>query len=159
MPKPKANIVNFEPTAEESDFQEVTGEANSLFKKLKELPEHRHLRNFRVKLIFTTKEMKSAGKRVLGKAMKCSERDKFLHGHDFLIILDREIWENVAEYREPLLYHEMCHCGIDDKEQPTIVAHDVEEFGSVIQRYGMWKSDVKEFCQQMELFNRSSAQG
>jgi len=155
----KTTVIQFN-AQEEGNFHPVDESVTDLYSKILTFPDCAHLRNFKVKLIFTSKEMKAKGKRILGKAMLCSERDKFLHGYDFLIILDQEFWATSKDSREPLLYHEILHCGIDpESEEPKLIAHDVEEFGAVIARYGMWKSDVKDFCEQMELFNRTAAQG
>jgi len=65
----------------------------------------------------------------------------------------------MPKYREPLMFHEMLHCGENDDGSPCIIEHDVEEFGAVVQKYGLWKEDLSEFSQQLDLFGHQSAQG
>lgn len=85
---------------------------------------------------------------------------------DFLIILDGSYWfrpsenaDEIPRLREILVYHEMTHCihkvdGMGDKrydhdERPVwgLAAHSVEEFTSVVQRYGAWNEDIKLFVE------------
>ncbi|MEY8688482.1 MAG: putative metallopeptidase, partial [Leptothrix sp. (in: b-proteobacteria)] len=75
---------------------------------------------------------------------------------DFLVILDREYWLAATDLqREILVYHELCHCqqAIDKFGEARFDAdglpvwslrgHDVEEFVSVVQRYGAHNGDLQ----------------
>lgn len=117
----------------------------------KHWPEIGHLKSVRIAYLFALEEMKSSGRRVLGKAVKVSPRDAAIHGNDFIVILDKKFWTTEPGKREPLLFHELLHCGLDDDGKPSIVAHDIEEFGAVVAHYGRWKSDVERFAEQLEL--------
>jgi len=78
---------------------------------------------------------------------------------DFLIIVDREYWEESdARGREILVYHELLHCiqKVDQYGTPRfdkqsgrpiwgLRGHDVEEFSATVRRYGSWNDDIKLF--------------
>lgn len=79
---------------------------------------------------------------------------------DFLIILDQTYWvESAPRLREILVYHELCHCihkenklgepMFDENERPRwgLRGHDVEEFTSVVRRYGAYSADLEYFIQ------------
>ncbi|MBN1404171.1 MAG: hypothetical protein JW942_06885 [Opitutales bacterium] len=110
------------------------------------------LEGLQIKYLFAKDEMKSKGKRVLGKACKFPERDRLLHPFRFCIILDERFWQDFPNKREPLLLHELLHCGVNDEGDPVLVPHDLEEFGEVVRRYGAWANDVVLFDRQLELF-------
>jgi hypothetical protein len=84
---------------------------------------------------------------------------------DFLIVLDRSWWEaSTDREREILVFHELLHCGqaLDGQGAPKfrrsdnrpvleMIGHDVEEFTSVVRRYGAWKSDLRAFQAALEV--------
>lgn len=84
---------------------------------------------------------------------------------DFLIILNEPWWEDVDELRrEVLVFHECLHAGhMKDKYgaprfnrqtgEPVVglIPHDLEEFNAVVERYGAWKSDVRNFLDAAEV--------
>ena len=144
-------VVQFTPAKKLPEFEEADDSLLEVYATVLDFSECSHLVNYKVKLVFTNKEMKSKGKRVLGKAMACNKREKFLHGHDFVIIIDKQFWEIHEDMREPLLMHEMLHCGQNEDESATTIPHDLEEFGAVVRRYGLWRTDVKHFSNQLQL--------
>jgi hypothetical protein len=101
------------------------------------------------------------GQLVLGKCKKASDLDRLLHGLDFVIILNRAAWnvKGFAEHQEALLFHELCHAEVaidPDSGDPVYDTaghqvfrtrkHDIEEFQSVVARYGCWKKELEEFA-------------
>lgn len=112
----------------------------------------------------------------LGKAQKCREADRQAHGLDFIILLNRHVWNETwftAAEMEALLDHEPSHCAVrhdadgevvlDEKGRPMyrIRKHDIEEFRHIVQRHGCWKSDLAAFVQEAlkrdkSLFGKSS---
>ena len=102
------------------------------------------------------------GRLWLGQAKKGSDLDRALHGFDFVILLNHEIW-NSAEFAEEhmiaLIDHELCHCEravdadgipkIDELDRPVyrIRKHDVEEFIDVVNRHGIWKDDIRKLAE------------
>lgn len=101
------------------------------------------------------------GRVQIGKCKKSSDLDRELMEFDFVIILNREFWqEKLVEdsQRRALLDHELCHGAMkldvdgepveDESERKVyrIRKHDVEEFTGVIARHGCYKRDLEEFA-------------
>jgi hypothetical protein len=103
---------------------------------------------------------------VLGKCKKGAELERQMHGYDFVIILNKEKWDNALEkfgnkLKRALIDHELCHAQVaTDKygevkkdEHGRIVyrirKHDMEEFREIIDRHGIWKSDIALFAKSI----------
>lgn len=82
---------------------------------------------------------------------------------DFIVTLDEQYWQaSTPRAREILVYHELCHCAQkrdrDGELRWTedglpvwgIVGHDVEEFEAVVERYGAYSADIREFVSAVE---------
>lgn len=113
---------------------------------------HPEAANAKICYLFRKKHNKANGKINLGKCHKVSEKDKTLHGFDYVIILAWDMWTMLEPIqREALLLHELLHVlklgeeAADWKIQP----HDVEEFGKVIEIYGLWKPDLEAFAESI----------
>lgn len=99
-------------------------------------------------IAYLWKENMGDGTRVkLGTARKASADVKFLGEVDFILHFNHSAWKVLTpEQRIALVDHELQHCEIDtDSGQPTLVHHDVEEFGVIVHRWGLWKPDLKMF--------------
>lgn len=135
--------------------------------------EHEHLRQARILYLFRRGTWVTRGKAVYGKAKKMTgellyvAKQLLLHQlndaepseikrytdakgeiqYDFAIEINRTVWPNLTDIqRRALIDHELCHCLIDYKGNCSIVGHDVEEFASVIRRYGLVFEDTKAFA-------------
>jgi len=102
------------------------------------------------------------GRMVLGKCKKASDLDRQLHDRDFVILLHAASWDGpefTALHRRALLDHELCHADvvIDPESGDPVLneagrqvfrirKHDLEEFRCVVDRHGLWKSDIEEFA-------------
>jgi hypothetical protein len=53
----------------------------------------------------------------------------------------RELWS--ATQVEAALYHELCHTGEDDKDNPKLYDHDFTGFTDELSTYGMWRNDLR----------------
>lgn len=119
---------------------------------------HRHLINVKIEYLFSSKEMKSKGKIVLGSMRKISSLNAFLAGEQaadgpgafFCMVINAPAWDGLNEaQRVALVDHELCHAWVEEKEDGTpvyqILAHDVEDFSSVILRHGLWTEDLVQF--------------
>lgn len=120
---------------------------------------HRHLRNRDIGYLYRQK-MERNGKTVLGKASKVGAKLAYFSDLEFLIEINWSAWAGLtARQRIALVDHELCHLGIEDTdegEKLLMIPHDLEEFGAVVQRWGMWQPDVANFakvCQQRDLFD------
>lgn len=108
-----------------------------------------------IKLLLKLKPSFHGGKAVLGKTTVFPEVQRLLHPFFFMIQLDKEFWEKNVGKREALLFHELCHAGIDDEGRPHIIPHDFEEFYSVVKLYGDW---ADEGLTQLSLFDSPSTE-
>lgn len=129
---------------------------------------HRHLVNARVLFVFTDEAMKSNGRRVLAKASKVTGFARFLseatdeepdfvgnrRPADFRILISKPYWDEMGEdKRIALLDHELCHLVRRD-DKWALREHTVEEFAEIVERHGLWKSDLEAFgrtVQQLSL--------
>lgn len=136
------------------------------------MPEHRHLVENEIDIEWLMRDATKvkAGRQVLGSvhepAVQGELRDMFewlltgLFGRlpRFLVILDSEYWRQAGpEAREILVFHELAHIRqkedrygaprFDKDGMPVygLRGHDVEEFTSVVARYGAWTDEIKEF--------------
>lgn len=80
---------------------------------------------------------------VQGQASKVpAEKAELLRGSigyapDFLVTFCYASWKIMSkEKRLALIYHELCHCAIDERGNPFIAAHDAEEFVAVAKQFG-----------------------
>jgi len=120
---------------------------------------HADLVDVRIEYVFRDNNATSAGKEMWGKARKVSglnaylatEDTAFEHGpgdDDFFVVeIAKNIWQLLTHVQqEALVDHELCHLSIDYNDVKLVIrSHDVEEFGAVIQRHGLWRVDVKQF--------------
>lgn len=105
--------------------------------------------NAKICYLFRKKHTKTNGKINLGTCQRVGEKDKTLHGFDYVILLAWDMWVFLEPIqREACLLHEILHVlklgeeAADWKIQP----HDVEEFAKVIDVYGIWKPDLEAFA-------------
>ena len=99
-----------------------------------------------------------------GVCRKVSDLDRQLHGFDFTITINHDLWDAAAERGDPewqkaILDHELAHVGISIDEESgepkrdeesgliktTILKHNVEEFEDILGRYGTYADDLRRF--------------
>lgn len=74
----------------------------------------------------------------------------------FCIEIAQDIWEALPEkQRIALVDHELCHCFREINDDTgewmlSIRPHDVEEFAEIVQRHGLWSSDLDHFVEQSQ---------
>lgn len=101
------------------------------------------------------------GRMKLGMCRKASDLDRELSAHDFVILIHRPFWyrEEVNDHqRRALLDHELSHAAVsyDERSGEPVYdergrkvyrtrKHDLEEFTSIVDRYGCYKSDIQSF--------------
>lgn len=107
--------------------------------------------------MFRSKCSKRGGKVVLGRTRKESDKNKLLHGYDYIIEIGADAWQELdGRQREALLMHEILHIdAVEDEEAAGGVAfstnqHDTEEFRRVIEVYGLWTPDLEELGRTIE---------
>jgi hypothetical protein len=102
------------------------------------------------------------GRLQLGQLRKASELDRQLHAHDFVMLLNWEVWDAANfsdEQKRALIDHELSHgaLALDAEYEPKENAagkklyrmrkHDIEEFAAVVKRHGLWKHELQYFAQ------------
>ncbi len=91
-------------------------------------------------------EMARRGRVRLGVAAKASSKITYLTGHDFSLEFNWTYWTKLsAPQRIALVDHELSHCGVNDKGNWVMIPHDVEEFASIVERWGLWTPDLVQF--------------
>jgi len=107
--------------------------------------------------MFRSKHTKRGGMVQGGTCSKVSDKDKVLHGYDYIVTLAADIWQELADReREALLLHELLHIGAEEDEQDGsmhygINSHDTEEFRKVIEVCGLWRPDLEALAQTIEM--------
>lgn len=84
-------------------------------------------------------------KLVLGECKKVDELHRLFCPYDFLIIIYEINCEGLSdEQMKILIWHELEHIGIDEKDgKPYVKPHDVEEFDDIINAVGLhWQEGV-----------------
>lgn len=104
------------------------------------------------------------GHLVWGRARKVGPLERTFHDHDFVIVLNNKVWGALPDVaKRALLDHELSHCGSKESEAGDVSyyvrKHDLEEFVSIVRRYGLWRDTVQVFVdaalkrEQGELFD------
>ncbi len=89
------------------------------------------------------KPKRSGGRDVFGECAKVEGKYKPFCPFDFLIIIyELNITGMTENQLKVLLWHELRHIGWDfDKQKAKIIPHDIEDFYSIIGRFGIRWSD------------------
>lgn len=104
------------------------------------------------------------GHLILGKCVKASDLQRELVDYDFVIVLNKEVWEDPEFTRAQklaLIDHELCHAAraedgdghpmTDTKGRPVwrTRRHDIEEFRCIVERHGCYKRDLELFAREI----------
>lgn len=136
--------ITFEVERETDTFREADELTYSLMNRLiGKYDELQHLRGEPIKLLLRLKPQVTNGRVVLGKASKATAKERLLHPWKFTIWLFELFWRHNPDRREALLFHELCHCQFNEKGEPKIVSHDIEEFYAVARYYGDWNDAIR----------------
>lgn len=103
---------------------------------------HQELRTARIGYLFRERITKK-----LGVATRAGGKLEFLTDFDFVIEFNYEEWLTLTpEQRIALVDHELCHC-TEDSEKGSWASreHDVEEFGAIVRRWGLWRPSLSDF--------------
>lgn len=157
--------------------------AHEPYKLMKEIrgEHHTDTRDARVALAWMLDTKRDAdGHLCLGKCVKTTDLYKEFADYDFVILLNKEVWEDKefgVERKKALLDHELMHIAeaVDKEGEPKtdnkgrklfrIRHHDLEEFTDIVRRNGVWKKDLESFAEallktnQAPLFKQAEAEG
>jgi len=98
--------------------------------------------------LFVNKETK-----YLGKVKKTSFETKLITGYDYFLFIRFDYWDELAseKQKQALVFHELEHIdwkpSVADPEVGSWVLkkHDIEEFNSVIEKFGAWEGHLDIF--------------
>lgn len=108
---------------------------------------HRRLDGAKIAVITCDKAGSRGGKTILASASKPSAKMKPLLDakYSFVITIAADAWEKLDnKQRDALIDHELCHCEYNEKMEPALRGHDLEEFAEIIERHGFWRKDQGE---------------
>jgi Putative phage metallopeptidase len=140
---------------------EVAEIANDLIPKY-----HPHLVDCRIEYVFINKVPKKGRKETWGTMKKITSLAAYL-GADkkaqeqgvndpfFVMTISQPVWEELGiKEKTALVDHELCHGGVETDDEGDvklgIIPHDVEEFSCIVERYGLWRQDVKRFMKSAQ---------
>jgi Putative phage metallopeptidase len=128
---------------------------------------HLRLPGVRIEYVFRSDIPKSKGREVWGRARLIQGINAYLASPQiaketgeagasfFSIEFSSPVWLRLdAKAKRALVHHELLHCyATQDVDEETgelvlvlsLLPHDLEEFGKIVELYGMWKQDVAAF--------------
>ena len=118
-----------------------------------EIISHHHpgLVDAKIGFIFQEEASKRNGRIILGNASKVSEKQRIAGlDLDYIITIAYDWWKGMTfNQKKALIDHELCHCDYDDGDA-KIKGHDIEEFKCIVDRYGLWRTDLIEIAPSFE---------
>ncbi len=142
-------------------------ETNEAYKLLDEVRDKWHEDMYGAKIALAYRQRLKRDKDgilVLGRCVKVSDLQKEFSPFDFIIVLNREVWNDIGFEKKKklaLLDHEMCHAALsldknlerrtDEKGRTCYRTrkHDIEEFRSVVEHHGCYKADLEKFAESL----------
>ncbi len=117
---------------------------------------HTDLRSARIAYVYR-QDMARHGKMLLAHIKRAGALMSYLVGFDYIVEVNWTAYRALsALQRVALMDHELSHA-IKENDAWRIIGHDLEEFGSIVQRYGLWYPDVERFARviahQRDLFD------
>lgn len=88
------------------------------------------------KLVFDSKKKVSKGRFVLADIAVASEKLKFftkdniaVDGYDYILTVNRKAWDLASDVdKTRIISHEMRHVFVDEKGNPKVIGHEIEDF-------------------------------
>lgn len=130
-----------------AEFYDASEDLESLARDIIQ-EHHSHLVEANIKYLFRTGNWEVKKRDTWGQAKKVGKEVNFLTGHDFIVTIHRDVWEQLSpDHKRALLDHELQHCsaGTDDAGNKVwyIQGHDVEDFHAIIRRHGFWSPALR----------------
>jgi len=120
---------------------------------------HPELTSARMAYVFVDRAGKKAGKEVMGVTKKIGGVHEYLLEKDFLIVIALDKWNELNEgQRLALVDHLLERCTGEEDESTgemrwKVREPDVQEFASILQRRGVWHSDLSGFVSVAQLIS------
>ena len=111
---------------------------------------HPHLAEARMLYAFVDKASKKGGRELLGKVQKVGGWQEWALEKDFLLLVPLDKWNDMqANQRTALVDHLLERCAGEEQEDGSYKFStkdpDVQEFTSILRRYGVWHNDLIDF--------------
>jgi hypothetical protein len=109
---------------------------------------HAELAEADIRYYFVTEHSMKNGRPLYGKARKMSGSLHFLTGHDFVIEVAMDLWNEMPDaQRRAVIDHLLEYCtGEEDEDSGemryTMREPDVKEFATILRRHGAWNNDL-----------------
>lgn len=109
--------------------------------------EHKHLTGLMATLAFDVRfYWKRKGGAHQGKCLRPTGLLRELSDSTFIVWLAADHCQGWTNRQvEALLYHELCHAGIDEQGRTSIIKHDVQAFSSEVAYYGLHTPALRNF--------------
>jgi Putative phage metallopeptidase len=137
--------------------------SNPLYTMMRRIRERHHHETRKAKVALAWRialKPDTDGHLLLGKCIKASDLQRELSEYDFVILLNKEVWEDKTfghKRQKALLDHELCHIAQVYRKGKRLKNdhgkyvfrlrnHDVEEFSEIVDRHGIWKHDLELFA-------------
>lgn len=124
---------------------------------------HKHLVGTRIDYLFSEKVPNKGGKDIWGSMRKVSgltayegakkvDQERGVTDPFFVLTISQPVWARLNDKEKTALVdHELCHATVketdDGKVKLSTLCHDVEEFKSIVERYGLWRPDIGKFVE------------
>lgn len=129
-------VMNTEYYSESEKYKEIAEKVISEHPDLAWIPDC-----VNIAYVSSLKEKTHNGGDVYGECKKVEEVYKVFIPYDFIIIIYDQITFGLTdEQLEILLYHELLHVGINEKDGKTeykVNPHDIEDFRTILYQYGI----------------------
>lgn len=124
------------------------------------IKDHRpNLGMLKIAYLFRDEAPVSDGKITCGMCYRADDRNRAVHGLDFIIEISKDIWDEATDqFKIALMDHELGHVGIRMQEDGTlemdektlriktfVKKHDIEEFEEILERHGAYHKSLREF--------------
>lgn len=97
-----------------------------------------HLHRARIEVLLRDKPEGSQTVQAWGEA-DTPDNPGEMRKFDFTVWFAWDIWQTLDDYeRDAITFHELNHCGFDDKGKPLLLHHDFEIFNAEIAHFGIW---------------------
>lgn len=120
-----------------------------------------NLKMLEIAYLFRAEAPISDNKVTAGMCVRVDDRNRTIHGVDFVIEISQDVWlEANDQFKLALMDHELGHVGIrmDADGQPEmdektmriktyIKKHDIEEFEDVLERHGDYHKELRSFLE------------
>jgi predicted metallopeptidase len=129
---------------------------------IEKVDDHKPLAGVPIFYVWRDTASKSKGRLVLAKARKVSGLNAFLsnitaglpdvdaNDSMFVVEVAADTWGRLTHDQQvALVDHELCHLQVDEdgdgRPVLSLRGHDLEEFAAIVERHGLWASDVAAF--------------